>query len=275
MADNNKDLVSEQVINVCFATDYGLYDNPPFKHIEDMYHIQKPVSFLIINTKYFYSGNTRITPPSDPFQIKYIMPNYGKLLYEINEGKVPEATAKEYLATYSLDGPFGKVADVAYLCSPDIEKLQNYVLEIYKKPLSPLESNDAKEMAVIIGNRLSKLNVMAKVRRFDFDYQYHLLIEKIRKFYSRLCGCPDIPVTKAYKIYTDDDYREAFCHGKVPEEDFIALYFEAIGCQGDIEEKLEYATKLYEYTTRDLKINLNHYRIRIKSRNNPMNTNHE
>ena len=67
----------------------------------------------------------------------------------------------------------------------------------------------------------------------------------------------------------------AFCHGKVPEEDFITLYFEAIGCQGDIEEKLEYATKLYEYTTRDLKINLNHYRIRIKSRNDPMNTNHE
>ena len=128
MADNNKDLVSEQVINVCFATDYGLYDNPPFKHIEDMYHIQKPVSFLIINTKYFYSGNTRITPPSDPFQIKYIMPNYGKLLYEINESRVPEATAKEYLATYSLDGPFGKVADVAYLCSPDIEKLKNYLL---------------------------------------------------------------------------------------------------------------------------------------------------
>lgn len=253
--EENKYLTNDNVLGIVV---YGSSTTGFFHDLSDI-----DVHIIMNNiVKEFIRGAVMI----DGFKIEY----FEKPLYDLYES----AENDFYMQKNALVPIIG-YGEILFDRYGYIEKLQNYVLEIYKKPLPPLELNDAKEMAVIIGNRLSKLKIMAKVRRFDFDYQYHLLIEKIRKFYSRLCGCPDIPVTKAYKIYTDDDYREAFCHGKVPEEDFITLYFEAIGCQGDIEEKLEYATKLYEYTTRDLKINLNHYRIRIKSRNNPMNTNHE
>lgn len=127
MPENNTNNNSKNELNVFMVSDNGLYDMPPFKHIEDMYCVNKPISFLIINSEYFYSGNKDILPPEKPYEVPYITPAYGKILYEINEGHVPQETAKEYLATYSLDGPFGKVADATYLCVPDIEKVLNYL----------------------------------------------------------------------------------------------------------------------------------------------------
>lgn len=49
----------------------------------------------------------------------------------------------------------------------------------------------------------------------------------------------------------------------------------AVTNTGTNEEKMEIITELYNYATRKLEINPNNYRIIIKSRNNPMNRNHE
>ena len=93
----------------------------------------------------------------------------------------------------------------------EIEKLQRYILEKYSQPLPALSGDDAKEMAVIIDNRMIKLRVMFENKKPEFIYNYYLVVEKIRKFYSRLCGCANIPVDKAFRIYTDKKYRESFC----------------------------------------------------------------
>ncbi len=157
----------------------------------------------------------------------------------------------------------------------DIIKLQRYILEKYSQPLPALSGDDAKEMAVIIDNRMIKLRSMLENNKPEFNYNYYLVVEKIRKFYSRLCGCANIPVDKAFRIYTDKRYRESFCKSVIPDEGFLGMYFNAVTTTGTNEEKMNIVTELYNYATRNLEINPNNYRILIKSRNNPMYRNHE
>ncbi len=157
----------------------------------------------------------------------------------------------------------------------EIRKLQKYILEKYSQPLPALAGDDAKEMAVIIDNRMIKLRSMFENNKPEFIYNYYLVVEKIRKFYSRLCGCANIPVDKAFRIYTDKRYRESFCKDDIPDEEFLELFFRAVTNTGTNEEKMEIITELYNYATRKLEIDPNNYHIIIKSRNNPMNRNHE
>ncbi len=53
------------------------------------------------------------------------------------------------------------------------------------------------------------------------------------------------------------------------------MYFHAVMNTCTNEEKMNIVKKLYNYTIRDLEIDPNNYRILIKSRNNPLNKNHE
>ena len=156
-----------------------------------------------------------------------------------------------------------------------ISKLQRYILDKYSQPLPALSGDDAKEMAVIIDNRMIKLRTMLENNKPEFIYNYYLVVEKIRKFYSRLCGCANIPVDKAFRIYTDKRYRESFCKSVIPDEEFLGMYFNAVTNNGSNEEKMDIVTELYNYSIRNLELNPNNYRILIKSRNNPMNRNHE
>lgn len=158
----------------------------------------------------------------------------------------------------------------------NIKKLREYVLNKYSNPLPPLSGDDAKEMAVIIDNRIIKLKNMLESNRPDFNSYYYLTVEKIRKFYSRVCGCPNIPVDKAHRIYTDKRYRELFCKEQIPDKRFINMYFKAIDNNNlTNEEKYKIIKQLYNYSIRNLDINPNNYRILIKSRNNLFNKNHE
>lgn len=156
-----------------------------------------------------------------------------------------------------------------------ISKLQNYVLQKYSVPLIPLSEDDAKELAVIIDNRIRALQSMLDNDKPEFNHNYHLVIEKMRKFYSRLSGCSDIPVAKAFRLYSNKDYRESFCNLTIPDENFLRLYFEATTCCSSNNEKMNYIHAMYEYTTRNLEVNPNEYRILIKSRNNPFNNVHK
>lgn len=157
----------------------------------------------------------------------------------------------------------------------NIAKLKEYVLNKYSSPLPALVNDDAKEMAVIIDNRIIKLKNMLDNNRPEFISYYYLTIEKIRKFYSRICGCPNIPTDKAFKIYTDSNYRKSFCKENIPDQKFIDMYFNAISNNYNNYEKYNTINELYNYAKRNLNIDSNNYRILIKSRNNPLNKNHE
>lgn len=203
---------------------------------------------------------------SNGFKIEYFEKPISDIYLSIENDFVTNNNA--YLAIIGL----GKII---YDRNGEIEKLKHYILKKYSQPMPALSGDDAIEMAVIIDNKIKKLRAMFENNNPEFVYNYYLVIEKIRKFYSRLCGCGDIPVEKAFKIYTDEKYRESFGMSTVPDEEFLALFFDSVNNTRNNEEKMDMVNKLYSYVTRNLEIDPNNYRILIKSRNNPLNRNHE
>ena len=151
----------------------------------------------------------------------------------------------------------------------DLAKLQEYARNKFSQPLPPLESEDAREYVSILNNRMEKLEKAANDGSPYFNHLYHLTIEKIRKFYHRLNGMPEIQTSKVFGIYTDEDYRKSFYKDNIPEPEFVAMYLDAI-CDdsSDIIKKLKKVQNIYEYAKRNVFLEEDSYRILIKSRNN-------
>ena len=122
MAETQKSNVGVVLIN-----DLGLYNTRFFIPLQRLQGKREDVSFLIANVQYINNTNSKLTPPTEPFDNNWRPPEYGKPLFLIKENKVPAKLAKLYLNTYSLDGKFGKIANLGYLCVPDIEKVCKYL----------------------------------------------------------------------------------------------------------------------------------------------------
>ncbi|MBR5662532.1 MAG: nucleotidyltransferase domain-containing protein [Bacilli bacterium] len=152
----------------------------------------------------------------------------------------------------------------------ELYELSTYAKEVFEHPLPKLTENDAKEYVSILNNRMEKLDTLAHNGDLTFYHLYHLTIEKIRKFYHRVIGSPEIQTTKVIRIYTDDYYRELINKGVMPEQEFIDMYIDAI-CDSnkDMFIKLEKAKKLYSYAKRSIDLDeKSNYRIPIRSRSN-------
>lgn len=149
-----------------------------------------------------------------------------------------------------------------------LKQLREYVLEKFSKPLPPLEKETAKEYVSIINNRMEKLEKAVNDNSPYFYHLYHLTIEKIRKFYHKLNGLPEVPTSKVFRVYTDEDYRKSFYKDDIPEEEFIIMYLDAISDNDlDMKNKLKKVQDLYNYAKRDVSLEEDSYRILIKSRN--------
>jgi hypothetical protein len=146
-----------------------------------------------------------------------------------------------------------------------IKKLQNYTLETFARNLPKVSSDEAKEMVSIINNRMLKLKQKCTDKAPEFIHLYHLTVEKIRKFYHKINGYPEIQTSKVVKIYTDNNYRQTYNKGLVPEKEFIDMYLSAIYDQSDNQTKINKIEELYTYAKRDINLE-NEYRIHIKSR---------
>lgn len=156
-----------------------------------------------------------------------------------------------------------------------ITALQDYIKIRYSTPLPPLDIEDAKEMVCIIDNRMVNLQKMFERDDPDFDHNYHLYLERIRIFYHKLLGCPEIPSSKVRRIYTDKAYRISFCKDYVPDIEFVEMYLKAISCTGSKAEKMALIRDLYNYSRRDVPVDPGNYRIFIKSRNDQNNPRHK
>ena len=151
----------------------------------------------------------------------------------------------------------------------DLHKLQQYALEKFSNPLPPLEVEDAREYVSILNNRMEKLENAANNNDPYFYHLYHLTIEKIRKFYHKLNGMPEVQTSKVFRVYTDEEYRKSFYKDNIPEEEFVAMYLDATtDISTDMQSKLNKAKNLFNYAKRNVSLNKNRYRIIIKSRNN-------
>lgn len=149
-----------------------------------------------------------------------------------------------------------------------LKKLQEYALNKFSNPLPPLDNEDAREYVSILNNRMEKLRKASEDDSPYFFHLYHLTLEKIRKFYHRLNGLPEVQTSKVFRVYTDEKYRESFYKENIPELEFVSLYLEAItDVSSNKEEKLSKVNQLFEYSKRNVELNVEEYRILIKTRN--------
>lgn len=150
----------------------------------------------------------------------------------------------------------------------ELKKLQDYTINKFSQALPPLENEDAREYVSIINNRMEKLRKASYDDNPYFYHLYHLTIEKIRKFYHRLKGLPEVQTSKVFRVYTDESYRKSFYKDNIPEDEFVTLYLNAITDMSyDKNIKLDYAEKLFSFAKRNVLLDENEYRIAIKSRN--------
>ena len=149
----------------------------------------------------------------------------------------------------------------------DLKKLQQYTLTKFSNPLPPLEDEDAREYVSILNNRMEKLEKACLDDNPYFYHLYHLTIEKIRKFYHRLNGMPEVQTSKVFRVYTDEKYRKSFYKDDIPEKEFTDIYLDAI-CDTNLDKevKLEKVQSLFDYAKRNVSLH-DDYRILIKSRN--------
>lgn len=162
---------------------------------------------------------------------------------------------------------FGK-SKIIYARDEQLKILQNYVTNKFSNPLPPLSDDEAKEQVSILNNRMEKLERYAVSDNPYFEHLYHLTIEKIRRFYHNLMGIPHIETSKGFRLYTDEEYRKAFAINKIPEKNFIDMYFKTISDDKlNKIQKFELIRKLYDFAKRNVTLNIGDYRIPIKSRN--------
>lgn len=149
-----------------------------------------------------------------------------------------------------------------------LRKLQDYALKKFSTPLPPLEEEDAREYVSILNNRMEKVRKAALENHPNFIHLYHLTLEKIRKFYHRLNGLPAVQTSKVYRVYLDEEYRKSFYKDNIPEEEFVSMYISAItDTTSSNVEKLNKIENLFHYAKRNVTLDMNEYRILIKSRN--------
>ena len=124
------------------------------------------------------------------------------------------------------------------------------------------------EYVSILNNRMERVVRAAKYRDPYFSHLYHLTIEKIRKFYHKINGLPELQTSKVFRVYTDEAYRKSFYKENIPEPEFVRMYLDAI-CddESDIPDRLLKLQTLYDYAKRNVPLDEKDYRIHIKSRN--------
>lgn len=150
-----------------------------------------------------------------------------------------------------------------------IKKLQDYIIKKYSEPQPPLSGDDAIEAAAIIKNKMDELKKMLICHSDMYDMYYYRVLDSIRKFYSRLCGCPNVPPDKVERIYTDPEYAIVFCKKNIPDDKFVNDFFAAAKSKETKQEKFERLQDLFNYTIRNLNFDPKNYRIRIKDRHGP------
>lgn len=148
-----------------------------------------------------------------------------------------------------------------------IQTLQDYIIDLYtNNELQGLTDNEIYEQILIINNRLIDLEKLALNNDEYFTHLYHLTLEKIRKFYYKKNGLPEIPTSKVLDFYKDDTYSKSLFKVTPPNE-FITLYYNSLDETNSNLERMKILLDLYEYVKENYELDPKESRILIKSRN--------
>ena len=200
---------------------------------------------------------------------------YGKRIeyFERPLGDIYLTVDNAYINRDNSPVPIYGKGKVIYQRDNKISDLRQYVLDVFSKPLPRLTDNEAKEQVSIINNRMEKLRKYADTNDLYFEHLFHLTIEKIRRFYHDVMGLSMMEVTKAFRLYIDEGYRKSLCIDKIPEQEFLDMYFYAI-TESDLSprEKYKLVSDIYDFSRRNIELG-REYRIPIKSRSIVTNDN--
>ena len=132
--------------------------------------------------------------------------------------------------------------------------LQKFILDLYSIPLPLLNEKDMIYQMYLIYEDISTLLQKYNNGSKDFLMHYYLLLEKIRKFYSRSTGCCYLPPAKVWKIYHNKEYADRFCKSKIPDDEFILRFTECIQSDNDNFSKINSLMSLADFCRKQLNI---------------------
>jgi len=147
-----------------------------------------------------------------------------------------------------------------------LKKLKKDVIECFSKPLPLLNIEQVKNKLIVVYEQIKKLKELSFEPENDifFQHLYHLTIDKIQRLYHQMRGFPKLPTLKVYRVYDQNsNYFEAIKKTR-PEKEFIDLYKESLSLIVSKNEKIKMLEKMFNYISKDIKIDYSNYRIIIK-----------
>ncbi len=144
--------------------------------------------------------------------------------------------------------------------SGQVNELVNYVKEKYARPLPCYTKHEAIYEILALNKAVEAVEELRVQNDIYFENFYFLTVEKIRDFYHKLNGFSNLPQTKVCKLYKNIKLQEVQ-HKKVPEKEFLELYFKSLEEGISKEEKVKRLTELYKYATRKYNIDFDDVRI--------------
>lgn len=116
---------------------------------------------------------------------------------------------------------YGKVI---YDTDGSVEILQRLALNYLDKNMDVITSKKQDSNNYHIWDYLDELKVCLDNDSDDFNMIYNSLLYDVYKAYSKYLSIPIYPMTKLYRILTDEDYRKKYHVYKLPEKEFLKLY---------------------------------------------------
>ncbi len=169
--------------------------------------------YLVLKNDVNYQerGNT----DSNSYLIEYFMRPVWKIKKnmeeEFNDNDLSTANMFAYgKIIYDLDG--------------SVKELQNKALEYIDKPLNNINSEKLDMNNYFLWDYLDELKVCLKENNPQFNLIYYSALKDVYDAYMEYLCIPKLPVTKIYKILTDEKYRRRYHVFKLPEDEFIKLY---------------------------------------------------
>lgn len=146
-----------------------------------------------------------------------------------------------------------------------VKELIEYVKEKYSRPLPGYIRHEAVYQIASLRKAVIATNELRLQNDPYFENFYFLTVERIRDFYHKLKGFSNLSQTKIYKLYTNEKLQKAQ-HKKIPERQFIELFFSAIEEGTTKKEKVERVNELFKYAIRDYNLNFDDLRVDLGKR---------
>lgn len=116
---------------------------------------------------------------------------------------------------------YGKII---YDLDGSVKELQDLALEYIDKPFEVISSKKMDINNYHVWDLLDELKVSLQENSPNFNLIYYKLLDCLYENYCELQGIPKLPISRIYKILTNEEFRKKYHVFKMPDNKFIGLY---------------------------------------------------